>query len=280
MSTVWCYASQDRIVTDTSPDGLRETLAADWLDARERGHDTAMTAYTRTDVEALNQAARRMLDERGRLGPERVNHGGREWAVGDELIATRNRRQLGLTNGTRGTVQRVGPGGLDIRTPGGQTLHVPRDYLERGDASHAYATTGHKTQGMTVNGEAFVLATDHVSREWLYVTMSRATDRSRIYIDTLGHDPTTGTARTPEQQRDAAILDVYDLALRSDAQTLARDHGRPIDPQHLDRNDLRRAMQCDDALRERLRDPHARQHGRGVEPPPRGGFGRGNGIER
>ncbi len=274
------YASQDRIVTDTSPDGLRERLAADWLDGGARGDDTAMIAYTRADVEALNQAARRILDQQGRLGRERVTYGGREWAVGDELIATRNRRQLGLTNGTRGTVQRVGRDGLDIRTPGGQTLHVPRDYLERGDAAHAYATTGHKTQGMTVNGEAFVLATDHVSRVWLYVTMSRATDRSRIYIDTLDHDPTTGTARTPDQRRDAAILDVYDLALRSDAQTLARDHGRPIDPQHLDRNDLRRAMQRDDALRERLRDPHARQHGRDVKPTQRGGFGRGPGIER
>lgn len=75
-----------------------------------------MIAYTQRHVEALNLAARRMLDERGRLGRERVTYGGREWAVGDELIATRNRRQLGLTNGTRGTVQRVGRDGLDIRT--------------------------------------------------------------------------------------------------------------------------------------------------------------------
>jgi conjugative relaxase-like TrwC/TraI family protein len=269
------YASQDRIITDTSPERLREQLAADWLDARERGHDTAMIAYTRADVEALNQAARRMLEERGLLGRERVSYGGREWAVGDELIATRNRRQLGLTNGTRGTVQRVGRDGLDIRTPSGQNLHVPRNYLQRGDAAHSYATTGHKTQGMTVNGEAFVLATDHVSREWMYVTMSRATDRSRIYIDTLDHDPTTGHPRTPEQQRDAATLDVYDLALRSDAQMLARDHGRPVDPQHLDRNDLRRAMQRDEALRERLRGPHSPQRSRGYEPPQRGELGRG-----
>ena len=266
------YASQDRIITDSIPEQLRDQLAAEWLDARQRGRDTAMIAYTNADVNALNQTARRLLDERGHLGRERVTFAGREWAVGDELIATRNRRQLGITNGTRGRVTRVSRTGLDIQTRDGQTIHVPSDYLTRGDATHAYATTGHKTQGMTINGEAFVLATDHVSREWLYVTMSRATDQSRIYIDTLDRDPDTGHTRTIEQRRDAAILDVYDLALRSQAQTLARDHGRAVDPDRLDRNDLRRALQRDDVLRELLRDPHVREHGHRY--PQRGGFGR------
>ncbi|MCB0878780.1 MAG: hypothetical protein KDC46_07345, partial [Thermoleophilia bacterium] len=225
-------------------------------------------AYTNADVDELNRAARRLLDERGHLGRERVTFAGREWAVGDELIATRNRRQLGITNGTRGRVTHISRDGIDIQTRDGYTIHVPRDYLARGDAAHAYATTGHKTQGMTVNGEAFVLATNHVSREWLYVTMSRATDQSRIYIDTLDRDPDTGQTRTPEQRRDAAILDVYDLALRSQAQTLAREHGRAIDPDHLDRNDLRRALQRDNALRERLQD--AIRHQRSAPPQQRG----------
>lgn len=269
---VAAYASQDRIITNTTPEQLRQQLAADWLDARQRGRDTAMIAYTNADVDELNRAARRLLDERGQLGRGRVTFAGHEWAVGDELIATRNRRQLGITNGTRGRVTRISHDGLHIQTRDGDSIHVPRDYLARGDASHAYATTGHKTQGMTVNGEAFVLATDHVSREWLYVTMSRATDQSRIYIDTLDRDPDTGRTHTTEQRRDAAILDVYDLALRSQVQTLARDHGRAIDPDHLDRNDLRRSLQRDDALRERLRDPHTRQ--RGVEHRGGGSFGR------
>jgi conjugative relaxase-like TrwC/TraI family protein len=266
------YASQERIVTDTSPEHLREQLAADWLDARQRGRDTAMIAYTNADVDALNHAARRLLDERGRLGQERVTIAGREWAVGDELIATKNRRQLGIANGTRGRVTRVGSDGLDIQTREGQTIRIPRNYLHRGDATHAYATTGHKTQGMTINGEAFVLATDHVSREWLYVTMSRATDQSRIYIDTLDRDPDTGRTRTLQQRRDTAILDVYDLALRSNAHTLARDQGRPVDPDQLDRNDLRRALQRDDALRENLRVSQVRT--RGIQTPQTGGLGR------
>ena len=66
------YESQNRIVTDPSPEQLRERLAADWLDARQRGREVAMIAYTNNDVAALNDAARRMLDERGLLGPTRV----------------------------------------------------------------------------------------------------------------------------------------------------------------------------------------------------------------
>ena len=130
----------------------------------------------------------------------------------------------------------------------GTTAHIPRDYLQRGHASHAYATTGHKTQGMTINGEAFVLASDHISREWMYVAMSRAKDSSRIYIDTLDHDPVTGRQLTPREQHDSAILDLCDIASRSKAQTLAREHGEPADPQRLNRNDLRQLIRRDAAL--------------------------------
>ena len=244
------YAQHDRIVTNPSPDELRHQLVRDWLNARASGRQIAMIAYTNTDVEALNHIARHELDQQGRLGTKRITIAGREWATGDELIATRNHRKLNVTNGTRGTVLQVHATGLEIRTSTGQHIFLPRDYLERGDATHAYATTGHKTQGMTINGEAFVLASDHINREWLYVAMSRATDQSRIYVDTLDRDPHTNATRSQEQQRDAAIFDLYDLALRSDAQRLARDHGKPTDPQRLDRNDLRRIVERSGTIRD------------------------------
>ena len=260
------YEAESRVVTDPSPERLREQLAADWLDARDRGGDVAMIAYTNTEVDALNTAARRLLDERGALGPERASWAGREWAVGDELIASHNNRALGLTNGTRGAITKVDEHGLVLRTQDGHDLRVPRDYLERGHAAHAYATTGHKVQGLTINGEAFVLASDHLSREWLYVAMSRATDASRIYIDTLDHDPTTGRPLTPREQHDGALIDLVDMASRSGHHTLAHDHGVPVsDPARLDRNNLRRAMNRDATLRERLSDPVARYQQR--QPP-------------
>jgi hypothetical protein len=133
-----------------------------------------------------------------------------------------------------------------------------------------------------VNGEAFVLASDHVNREWLYVSMSRATDQSRIYIDTLDRDLDTGRVLSLEQQRDSAILDLHDLASRSAAQRRAHERGERRDTQRLDRNDLRQALNRDAALRERLerspgREAHARQRGIGHS---RDIGGRGFGIGR
>ncbi len=235
------YAQNDRITTRPDPARLRERLVGDWLDARKRNPNAAMIAYTREDVAHLNRLARAALDERGTLGTKRATFVGTEWARGDELICLRNQRALNVSNGTRGRVTHVGRSGVEIETAGGERLRIPRDYLQRGHAAHAYATTGHKSQGQTIKGEAFVLASEYASREWLYVAMSRATDATRIYIDTLDRDPATGRALTEREQRDAAIGALHDLASRSHAHTLASDY-REATADRLDRNDLRRHL--------------------------------------
>ncbi len=203
-----------------------------------------MIAYTNRDVDALNLHARAALDARGDLGAERVVLGGREWAAGDELLCLRNNRALGLANGTRGRVTDVNRNGIVIETCGGERLAVPRDYLERGHATYGWATTGHKAQGITINGEALVLASEYVSREWMYVVMSRAKDASRIYVDTLDRNPRTGDLLTPAEQLDAALIELHHLASRTAAQHLAAD--LEPDPERLTNRDHRRLSRRDD----------------------------------
>ena len=217
------YADQDRIIAGADPDDLRRQLAADWLEARANDRQVAMIAYTNRDVAALNDHARAMLGAAGELGPERREFAGREWAVGDEILCLRNDRRLDLSNGTRGHVTSVDHAGLTIHTDDGRDLAIPRDYLER-HATYGYAATGHKTHGRTIHGEAFVLASEHISREWMYVAMSRATDASRIYIDTIGVDLATGKPLTVTEQYHAALIELHDLAGRSDARTMAADY--------------------------------------------------------
>lgn len=182
-----------------------------------------MIAYTRRDVDALNSFVRTELDRRGALGEQRVTIAGREWAAGDELLCLSNNRNLGIENGTRGTVIGVRKRGLTIETSDGTQRSIPRDYLERGHATYGWATTGHKAQGLTIDGDAFVLASEHLSREWMYVAMSRAIDESRIYIDTIDRDPASGRSLPPVEQRDVAVMDLYRMAERSSAQSLAAD---------------------------------------------------------
>ncbi len=218
------YVAKDRIVVDPNRDALRQRLVSDWLAAREVHPEVAMVAYTNRDVDALNQSVRTALDTRGLLGGDRITAGGREWSAGDELLCLRNDRRLGLANGTRGTVTHVDRDQLTITTADGTRHSIPRDYLEQGHTTYGWATTGHKAQGLTVNGEAFVLASEHVSREWIYVAMSRAKDASRIYVEAPSLDPSTRKPLSEEQRYAAAIAELSHLASRSAAQSLSAEH--------------------------------------------------------
>ena len=57
-----------------------------------------------------------------------------------------------IVNGTRATITEVDRGAVTItvRTDAGAELTLPRQWLERDRLRHAYALTGHKSQGMTI----------------------------------------------------------------------------------------------------------------------------------
>jgi hypothetical protein len=92
--------------------------------------------------------------------------------------------QLGIANGTRGTVTALDPEArtltirVDARDPKEVTL--PAWYLDgrgRGERNRridlAYATTGHRAQGLTM-WRALVRLTGSEDANWLYVQLSRA----------------------------------------------------------------------------------------------------------
>ena len=130
----------------------RAALIARWreecLHAPQRG---LILAHDRREVAVLNALARAERDAAGLLGAERLMAGGREWAVGDRLTCRRNDYRLDLRNGTRGTVASVDAtrGAITLRTDEGRIVELPRPYLVH--AEHGYATTGHVSQGETVD---------------------------------------------------------------------------------------------------------------------------------
>src|SRR5207248_3894637 len=104
---------------------------------------------------------RTLMQRDGRLGRERLLIAtGTELAVGDRIVCLRNERRLGIANGTRATVTAVDVSAraVSVERDDGRRLTLPAAYLEAGQVAHAYALTGHKTQGLTVE-RAFVLAT-------------------------------------------------------------------------------------------------------------------------
>jgi conjugative relaxase-like TrwC/TraI family protein len=203
-------------------------LIADWWQAGGTDlADNVMIAYRRADVAELNAVARTMLQRAGRLGADSLTLAdGVEIATGERVLCTRNDPRLGVANGSRGTVAAVD---LVERTAtvdldDGRRVTLPRRYLDRGHLSHAYALTGHKTQGLTLE-RAFVLADDQRAlREWGYVALTRARETTRVYTIASHLEPDA----SPHRPEPAGPVDRLAEALaRPAAQTLALDAAGP-----------------------------------------------------
>ena len=158
-------------------------MVSAWWEARGRGADAAMFALARSDVEALNRLARALAKDAGEvMGPE-LEAAGRAFAVGDEVLALRGDRRLGVVNGTRGKVSYVdlAEGTLGFTDRSGREVAVPASYLRAGHLGWGYATTLHKGQGSTV-GEAFLLGTEGLYREAGYTGLSRGRDSNVAFV--------------------------------------------------------------------------------------------------
>ena len=182
-----------------------------------------MIAYRRADVAELNTVARALLDREGRLGRDRLRlDNGTELAVGDRILCTRNDRRLEIANGSRGTVSAVDreQRAVEVELDDHRRLTLPARYLDAGHVAHAYALTGHKTQGLTLE-RAFVLADDRRAlREWGYVALTRAREQTRLYTTATELEPDAPPHR-PEP--DGPVDRLADALTRPAAETLALD---------------------------------------------------------
>jgi hypothetical protein len=142
-----------------------------------------MLAHTRADVAELNQLARSRMREAGDLGEDLVlptERGERTFAAGDRLMFLRNERSLAVKNGTLGTVQQIDGAGLTVRLDGRDRRDVRFDLKDYAAIDHGYASTIHKSQGVTVD-RAHLLATDGLDRHAAYVGMSRHRETLSIH---------------------------------------------------------------------------------------------------
>jgi hypothetical protein len=169
--------------------GARADLVTRWADSPQPLKERLMLARTNDDVNDLNMLARHVLKSEGRLG-ECVDlvtsKGTREIAVGERIRFTRNDYQLDVRNGTTATVTgfelRNGQLFLMAETDGGKAVQFKATGADAYAAfDYAYATTVHKSQGMTVE-DTHLLVTPGVDREWSYVGLSRARGEAHVYL--------------------------------------------------------------------------------------------------
>jgi len=166
---------------------LREAMVADWLQAESSGGHVVMVALRRDDVDDLNDRARQALSRAGRLGADVLCVDDLGFALGDRVLAHRNRYDLGMINGDTGVVAGVRDRHLVVDLEGGRRVEVPAEYIESGHLGHAYARTIHKAQGMTCD-QALLLGSESLFAEAGYTGLSRGREHNHLYAVASSED--------------------------------------------------------------------------------------------
>ena len=215
------YDSQRRITAGTSAEVLDAAYEA-WTHDQAAGATTLLLAADTDTVSLLNNRAHQDRVAAGHVDPatEIPAADGVRVGVGDVVLTRRNNRRLLTTggqqvrNGDRWTITATHPDGavtvLRDHTgrgagSGEELVRLPAGYV-REHLELGYANTIHRAQGVTVD-HAHVLVTPGMSREAVYVAMTRGSDSNQLYVplDTPdhGHDEIHDPGR-----RDPTALDV------------------------------------------------------------------------
>jgi Ti-type conjugative transfer relaxase TraA len=177
----------------------KEDLIREWSDYRaaQRAEKTSLIlAHTRADVRELNLSARAILRERGELGREvkvevarellapdgsiSIERGERYFAPGERVMFLKNDRELGVKNGSLGTVAEVNKDSMRVVLDGAAPREVSFALKDYEALDYGYAATVHKAQGATVD-KTFVLATPGMDRHLAYVGMTRHREGVELY---------------------------------------------------------------------------------------------------
>jgi conjugative relaxase-like TrwC/TraI family protein len=239
------YGAGGRVTWARDQQTADAAMLKDWWDSFRKGEQAVMLTYLRGDADRLNQAARQFRREAGHLGAEEITVKGRQFSVGDLVVCRKNdRRGTGVSNGTRARVEAFDAqrGTILLKREDGSHVTLPAAYLAKegtggGPAlAHAYATTTHKTQALTVD-RAFLRAGGSMTSEWSYVALSRVRIGVRIY----GVQPEVETADGIEKygQRPSSREQVAAGMSRSRVEQLGVDQHQGAVLRHLSVGQLR-----------------------------------------
>lgn len=186
-----------------------EQTAADlayhaWRADLAAGADSILLAPTNDIIDGLNARARAdrlAADPTAEPGPTVTLADGLAAGIGDTIRTRKNARWIRIggndfvRNGYRYTITDITGGGAikarHLRT--GRIVTLPADYL----ADHVtlgYAATIDSAQGLTAGsrqtkGTCHIVGSESLSRQHLYVALTRATHENHFYLSTAEADP-------------------------------------------------------------------------------------------
>ncbi|MDR7159179.1 MobF family relaxase [Arthrobacter sp. BE255] len=172
-----------------------------WQSDVRSGKSSILIAADNDTVSMLNERAQADLVVQGVVDAEHavLLSDGLKASRGDTVIARQNDRTIWDTNGDfvrNGTmldVVRVTDRGgslVAVRRDNGAAVTLPHHYVSS-SLELGYATTAHRSQGLTVDSGHTVVTRGRLTRELLYVSMTRGREGNYAYIsenDPFDHD--------------------------------------------------------------------------------------------
>jgi conjugative relaxase-like TrwC/TraI family protein len=233
------YFEHDRVSAGPS-EAMLEDGYTRWQDSEANGHSAILIAADSRTVRALNARAHadRVADDL--VASDGITTtSGDLIADGDRILTRANARHLStgdgghVRNGEIWDVLATHPDGSltvtraqrDRRSADrGPVVRLPAEYVAH-EVDLGYATTTHRAQGVTVD-HAHVLATAGMTRENLYVAMTRGRHVNRVYVALDAIDPACDDL--PDHHRPGDAREILERILAtsgaelSATQTIAR----------------------------------------------------------
>jgi ATP-dependent exoDNAse (exonuclease V) alpha subunit len=194
------YADGGRLHVHESRADAGEGMVDGWACARA-AHPTErvvmLTDASNEELDRLNALAQQHRAAAGELGQRRAQLPGRPYdlAAGDEVMLTGQLRSPGVErveNGTRGTLLSVDDrtDRVRLRTEEPKPRDVEFSTREFSDVRLAYAQHVYKAQGLTTDRAMVLMGGWQTDRERAYVALSRARERTDVYVsrEDLGHE--------------------------------------------------------------------------------------------
>ncbi|THV42026.1 MobF family relaxase [Glycomyces buryatensis] len=221
------YAANGRLHAGDT-DNLRERVYQAWLSDTRDGKVSLMIAGTNNEVTALSARAREDLVRSGNVASDGVSlYDGNRAGTGDLIVTRTPRRDLAcqggqfVKNGGTWLVEsRYGDDALAVRnTDHGGRLVLPAAYVAE-SVELAYAVTGHRSQGRTVDTTHTLIDPDLCGREGVYVPATRGRDANHLYFTVEVPEDQPLTPEREQSEAQAAFVRVLD---RDDAEHSATE---------------------------------------------------------
>ena len=135
-------------------------------------------------------------------------------ASGERILFKKNDRTHGVKNGDLATITSINHKYLEARLDNGSIVNVPKTYHQ---LDYGYATTVHKSQGMTVDNTSVFVDNKYWNRALSFVAFTRHRKKLSIYADAGQHPGLDALKRTlsRESTKDNVIDWPLDFAIRS-----------------------------------------------------------------